>query len=157
MMLTQTPGYASSSNTLATGAQGGEHSASFNDPGDCATNVNVYPIGTLIYVVVSASPYVVYPPTMHHVPLIESFFNSYPHASQSSLHMNRDFKSTSRSKTPAAPALRNPNPILTSGWACLATATKPNSVSAPAKSRSQMPLLPSSSTQRMGTMLTRRP
>ena len=57
MMLTQTPGYASSSNTLSTGAQGGEQSASFNDPGDCATNVNVYPIGTLIYVVVSASPY----------------------------------------------------------------------------------------------------
>ena len=57
MMLMQSPGYASSSNTLATGAQGGEHSASFNDPGDCATNVNVYPIGTLIYVVVSGSPY----------------------------------------------------------------------------------------------------
>lgn len=57
-ILTQTPGYASSSNTLATGAQGGEHSATFNDPGVCATNVKVYPIGTLIYVVVRAVPYI---------------------------------------------------------------------------------------------------
>lgn len=44
-------GFASSSNTLYTGAQGSEHSASFKDPGDCATNIGVYPIGTLIYVV----------------------------------------------------------------------------------------------------------
>ena len=53
-------GYASSSNTLYTGAQGGEHSATFNDPGDCATNIDVYPIGTKIYVVVGANPL---PPT----------------------------------------------------------------------------------------------
>ena len=47
-------GYASSSNTLSTGAQGSEHSATFADPGDCATNDAVYPIGTKIYVVVGA-------------------------------------------------------------------------------------------------------
>ena len=57
MPLTQIPGYASSSNTLYTGAQGGEHSATFSDPGDCATNIAVYPIGTLIYVVVGAIPF----------------------------------------------------------------------------------------------------
>lgn len=57
MSLTQILGYASSSNTLYTGAQAGEHSATFNDPGDCATNIAVYPIGTLIYVVVGASPF----------------------------------------------------------------------------------------------------
>lgn len=44
-------GFASSSNTLSTGAQASEHSASYTDPGDCATNIDVYPIGTLIYVV----------------------------------------------------------------------------------------------------------
>ncbi|CAF9938152.1 hypothetical protein IMSHALPRED_000685 [Imshaugia aleurites] len=47
-------GFASSSNTLYTGAQGSEHSASFNDPGDCATNIDEYPINTLIYVVTSS-------------------------------------------------------------------------------------------------------
>ena len=56
ILLTQLAGYASSSNTLYTGAQGSEHSASYTDPGDCATNIDVYPIGTLIYVVVSAGP-----------------------------------------------------------------------------------------------------
>ena len=47
-------GYASSSNTLSTGAQAGEHSATFADPGDCATNLAVYPVNTKIYVVVGA-------------------------------------------------------------------------------------------------------
>ena len=54
IVLTPSAGYASSSNTLYTGAQGSEHSASYLEPGDCATNIDVYPIGTLIYVVVSA-------------------------------------------------------------------------------------------------------
>ena len=66
MALTQNnkSGYASSSNTLSTGAQGSEHSATYSDPGDCATNTNVYPIGTLIYVVVGADtcPFAPNPP-----------------------------------------------------------------------------------------------
>ena len=62
-VLTQSSGFASSSNTLYTGAQGSENSASFQNPGDCATNIDVYPIGTLIYVVVSGSPKTHPPPS----------------------------------------------------------------------------------------------
>ncbi|CAD6591974.1 MAG: hypothetical protein ASARMPRED_005894 [Alectoria sarmentosa] len=74
-------GFASSSNTLYTGAQGSEHSATFQDPGDCATNIAVYPIGTLIYVVVSASSKFIFHFARHNVydkPSLHGFLQPTP-------------------------------------------------------------------------------
>ena len=79
--LTRNSGFASSSNTLYTGAQGSEHSATFQDPGDCATNIAVYPIGTLIYVVVSASSKFIFHFARHNVydkPSLHGFLQPTP-------------------------------------------------------------------------------
>ena len=142
-------GYASSSNTLSTGAQGSEHSATFADPGDCATNDAVYPIGTKIYVVVGARLMKNF--STLHTPVFTtallSIADTAPYTS--SIHMQisspiiRDFKSTSQSKTPAATALPNHSRTSTSGWAYPVTLTKPNSQPAPMGSQShQIPLRP---------------
>ena len=157
ILLTQTAGYASSSNTLYTGAQGSEHSASYSDPGDCATNIDVYPIGTLIYVVVSAGPMIPFQPTrslvLNEPPLHIYLF---PTKSISAHTSNRGFKSISRSKTPAALALRNPSRTSTSGWECPATATKHNSRHALMASLSPTRLRQSSSTLTMDITSIRR-
>ena len=141
-VLTQISGYASSSNTLSTGAQGSEHSATFSDPGDCATNTNVYPIGTLIYVVVSANTC----PSLYGSlsPFLKAIPPKPPPYKLNPTHKKkpRDSKNTSPSKTSAAPAVPNPNPTSTSGWAYPATATKPNSASAPGPSPSPPPQPP---------------
>lgn len=143
-MLTQFSGYASSSNTLYTGAQGSEHSATFTDPGDCATNIAVYPIGTLIYVVVSVAGI----PMLNLGRLLcgnRTLPRNHFQINLSQLtNCIRDSRNTSPSKTPAATALPNPNRTSTSGWASPATAIKPNSTRAPMVSQSQTQWRPSS-------------
>lgn len=139
-------GYASSSNTLSTGAQAGEHSATFADPGDCATNDAIYPIGTKIYVVVGTR--LIITSSTLHTPVFTAALLSIKYCSihtpfmqmQVSSQSTRDFKSTSRSRIPAGTALRNPSPTLTSGWASPVTATKPSSQHAPMVSQYQIRL-----------------
>ena len=151
IVLTRISGFASSSNTLSTGAQGSEHSASFDDPGDCATNVAVYPIGTLIYVVVGAIP---------HSAFFLARSSSHKGSSFSPVHLgshsNRDCKNTSRSKTFARNAPQSPSRTSTSGWECPATATNHSSEYAPVESRSQTRQRLSSSAPLMDTTLIRR-
>lgn len=142
-ILTRTLGFASSSNTLYTGAQGSEHSASFKDPGDCATNIGVYPIGTLIYVVVSAGPNIQSSALQDPFSTTDLFLVAVSSSFASYSHRSRDSRNTSRSKIPAAIALRNPSRISTSGWGRPATTTWPNSRPALTESRSKIQRLQS--------------